>query len=180
MEVSFLGSAEGGPRLDLDHDRFAYAGKFVMTNTGKAVASRASEQVGAASFNRDRTDETVVWIRYITIRADCRGEGIGSWLLAVTSGHLLEDNELVKIAVNNPFAYRASYKAGFVFTGVRTGLAEVVLARPDERSREAYQRGLDFFLEREDLSSDTRSTLENWRVDDPPPVVTAEPSGTTR
>lgn len=174
MEVSFLGSAEGGPRLELDHEQFAYAGKFGMTNTGKAVASEGRELVGAASFNRDRTDETIAWIRYITIRSDRQSEGIGSWLLDVTAEHLLEDSELVKIAVNNPFAYRAAYKAGFGFTGARTGLAEVVLARPYSRSTEAYQCGLDVFRDRGNLSQDTRSALEDWQGDEKPPVLTAE------
>ncbi|MDZ7746067.1 MAG: hypothetical protein U5K28_05970 [Halobacteriales archaeon] len=37
MEFETLGDATGGPKLRLNWRRFSYAGKFVMTNTGKAI-----------------------------------------------------------------------------------------------------------------------------------------------
>jgi len=63
----------------------------------------------------------------------------------------------VKIAVNNPFAYEACYRAGFAFTGETTGIAELVLAwtpgsDADEDS-DSYGDGLDRFRER-DLSEE--------------------------
>ena len=95
VEFAALGGPDGGPALDLDHERFAYAGKFVVTSTGKAVArevdptdgpadSRApgdGEVLAATAFDLDRTDPSVVRIRYVTVRRDRRGDGLGARLL---------------------------------------------------------------------------------------------------
>jgi GNAT superfamily N-acetyltransferase len=135
VDFECLGWPDDGPTLDLDHEHFAYAGKFVMSSTGKAVARDAGEVVAAVAFNADRTDEATCWLRYVTVRADRRGEGIGPRLLAFTRDAVLEGGfEACKIAVNNPYAYDACYRAGFAFTGEDTGIAELVLRWPPAES----------------------------------------------
>lgn len=178
MEFRVLGDPDGGPALDLDHERFAYAGKFVLRDVGKAIARDGESVVAAASFDRDRTDGTVVRIRYVTVRRDSQGDGIGARLLAFLATHLLDDREdvdTVKIAVNNAFAYAAAYKAGFGYTGERTGLAELVLARPDDRSAAAYRAGLEALRDRDSVGDRERAFLS--AVDDEPPQPVTSPDG---
>ncbi|MFW5911406.1 MAG: GNAT family N-acetyltransferase [Halolamina sp.] len=195
MEFALLDWPEAGPTLRLDFREFSYAGKFVMSNTGKAVARDPGESrptpprvdadvdrpepgsahdpferdvVAAAAFNEDRTDPGVLWIRYITTRHDRRGEGIGARLAAFVAERAdARGYRRCRIAVNNPFAYHALYKAGFVYTGRETGLAELVLERPGERDAATYQCGLDTFRDDDDdrdLSDDERAFLA--RLDD--------------
>jgi len=220
MQYELLGWPADGPTLALDYRRFSYAGKFVMSSTGKAIVREAgagdaapaehdadaladrggadtTDVVAAAAFDADRTDETVCRIRYITVRADRRGEGIGPHLAAFVAKRARERGfERARIAVNNPFAYQALYRAGFHFTGDETGVAELVLDRPlgdgdgdgsgdaptaeADRSRERYQAGLDRYRERDsavdepDLSADERAFLDEKRGAGPPSVVDAE------
>jgi GNAT superfamily N-acetyltransferase len=189
MEYAVLGGPEDGPQLRLDHREFSYAGKFVMSNTGKAVAREVprtadseqddtesdSELVAAIAFNEDRTDPATAWLRYVTVRRDRRGEGVGARLARFTAAELRERGyDRVKIAVNNPFAYHALYKAGFGYTGEQTGLAELVLARPGERDAKRYQSGLDVYRERDDLATEEREFL-TAKADDAPPDVVAVP-----
>ena len=168
MEVRLHGDPDRGPRLDLDHEAFAYAGKFKMTGTGKATAEEGGSVVAAASFSRDRTDDSAAWIRYVSVHRDRRGEGVGSRLLDAVADHLLGSLETVRIAVNNPFAYEAAYKAGFGFTGERTGLAELVLERPSDDAESAYRDGLEAFLEATELPASTRAFLVRKREAGPP------------
>ncbi|MXV64045.1 GNAT family N-acetyltransferase [Natronorubrum sp. JWXQ-INN-674] len=184
MNYEILGWPPDGPQLRLDHERFSYAGKFVMTNTGKAVArdearGEASDGepdpsiVAAVAFNEDRTDEGTLWLRYVTVERGRRGDGIGPELLTLVRDRALERGyERLRIAVNNPFAYEALYRAGFDYTGETTGIAELVLehsgsdadGRPD---RERYQAGLDEFRDR-DLSDDEEAFLADRRGREPP------------
>lgn len=160
MEVELLGWPQDGPTLRLDHERFAYAGKFVMSDTGKAVGREDGELLAAASFSPDRTDDDVLRIRYITVRADRQSEGLGPELADfVAEKARMRGYETVKIAVNNPYAYEAMYRAGFEFTGDETGLAELVLARPGDQSDVQYREGLRRFAER-DLDGGVRSFVE--------------------
>ncbi|WP_178916878.1 GNAT family N-acetyltransferase [Natronomonas gomsonensis] len=175
-----LGWPADGPTLRLDYRRFSYAGKFVMSNTGKAVV-RAGEGtdgefddsvVAAVAFNADRTDPETLWIRYVTVREDRRGEGLGPRLCRFVVEQAADRGyERVRIAVNNPFAYEALYRAGFSFTGEETGIAELVLERPAdapaERSTARYQEGIDRYRQR-DLSEDERAFLERKRGEEPP------------
>ena len=82
MERLVLGWPSDGPTLRLDHRRFSYAGKFVMSNTGKAVVrdpGAATDReyddavLAAVAFNEDRTDPATMWLRYVTVRGDRRG-----------------------------------------------------------------------------------------------------------
>jgi GNAT superfamily N-acetyltransferase len=198
MEYELLGWPDDGVRLALDYRAFSYAGKFVVSNTGKVVAldpdadpfdpadssdappPAAVEDavdpgpvVGAVAFNGDRSDADAVWLRYVTVRRDRRGEGVGPRLVAFTTARLRERGyERVRIAVNNPFAYEALYRAGFAFTGEATGVAELVLASPPgDRSRATYQAGFDAFRERATLDGDERAFLDRKRGADPPAVV---------
>ncbi|MFC7141286.1 GNAT family N-acetyltransferase [Halosimplex aquaticum] len=220
MEYVLLGWPADGPTLTLDYREFSYAGKFVMSNTGKALvrdpAERASgaedeanpdepagppvtadgdaadDVVAAAAFNEDRTDSGTCWIRYITVREDRRGDGIGPRLAAFVAERARERGyDRARIAVNNPFAYQALYRAGFRFTGEETGVAELVLDRPlgesgtdsggsaasADRSRETYQAGLDVYRERDDdpeapaLSAEERAFLDEKRGADPPDPI---------
>ncbi|QDX41094.1 GNAT family N-acetyltransferase [Salarchaeum sp. JOR-1] len=150
MEFDVLGWPDDDPTVRLDWTRFAYAGKFVMSNTGKALARDDGDIVGAVSFNADRTDDAVGWLRYVTVREDYRGEGVGPRLCAHATDRLHERYDTVKIAVNNPFAYHALHKAGFGWTGDTTGLAELVLAHPAPADAD-YETGLGRYRER-DLS----------------------------
>ncbi len=96
-----------------------------------------------------------MWLRYVTVHADRRGEGIGPQLARFTTRRIHErDYQRVKIAVNNPYAYQALYRAGFGFTGEETGIAELVLEHPKPNEGQ-YQDGLDVYRGR-DLSPDRR------------------------
>jgi predicted N-acetyltransferase YhbS len=186
MEYAVLGWPPDGPQLRLDHERFSYAGKFVMTNTGKAVARERVDQdddvaetanggretVAAVAFNEDRTDETTLWLRYISVRVDRRGEGIGPRLAAFVTDRASERGyERCRIAVNNAFAYQALYRAGFAFTGAETGVAELLLETSAPRDPETYQAGLDVFRGRDNEPEET-DFLARRAGTDPPSVVT--------
>lgn len=158
MEFELLGTVS----LDLSHERFAYAGKFVMTNTEKVVAREATgtDLVAVAAFSQDYSDPDSVRIRYVTVREDRRGEGIGPQLLAWTAEQLCDRFESVMIAVNNPIAYQACHRAGFVWTGEETGIAELRMRyAPDQTDSEAYQAGLAVFRSRE-LPPEQKQVLE--------------------
>lgn len=171
MEYAVCGWPADGPTLDLDYREFSYAGKFVMSQTGKAVVREAGDIVAAVAFNADRTDSHTLWLRYITVRNDRRGEGLGGRLAAfVAERALSREYDRLRIAVNNSFAYEALYKAGFGYVGRETGLAELVLERPAERSRESYQSGLDVYRER-DLSEQEVAFLEARTDTDPPATL---------
>lgn len=180
MDFQILGWADAEPTLDLDHREFPYAGKFIMTNTGKAVArgdpshnesvtgDTATGIVAAASFSPDRTEADTLWIRYLTVRSDRQGEGFGPQLAEYVCAAALERGfERVRIAVNNPFSYQALYKAGFEFTGGETGMAELILERPGKADRTTYQRGLDVFRDR-DLSASEKRFLSRKQGAPPP------------
>ena len=191
MEFEILGWPDEDVPLDLDHERFAYAGKFVMSRTGKAVVREGDELLGAVAFDADRTDESVCRLRYVTVRADRRGEGIGSRLLAFVRARVVGAGgfETVEIAVNNPFAYDAAYRAGFEYTGRETGIAELVLAwaRPagdrdstsesgadsrghDGESAGGYRAGLERYAARS-LSPPERDFVEDALTRGPPEPV---------
>jgi ribosomal protein S18 acetylase RimI-like enzyme len=206
MEFALLGWPESGPTLRLDYREFAYAGKFVMSNTGKAVIrdpdatdaertttdpSSTSSVTGdstpkppdpdtfdesvlaAVAFNEDRTDPGVCWLRYITVARAHRGEGLGPQLAEFVAGRA-EDRgyRRLRIAVNNPFAYEAMYKAGFVYTGRQTGVAELVLERPGQRDRATYQCGLDEYRQR-DLENPEADFLADHEGSEPPTLIDA-------
>lgn len=190
--LSVLGWPDDSPRLDLDHERFAYAGKFVTGRAGIAVtradatdseegrpADRGEGDVLAAvSFSPDRTDETTLRLRYVTVREDRRGERLGPRLCVFVARRARERGyDRVAIAVNNPFAFVALYRAGFGATGEQTGLAERVLVSPDPTDRDpaAYRAGLSAFAER-DLPAEARAFVERRRAGEPPAVV-AETAG---
>jgi len=167
-----VGWPDGDARLDLDHERFAYAGKFVTGRPGIAVA-REDDVVAAVSFSPDRTDESTLRLRYVTVRDDRRGERLGPRLCRFVVGRARSRGyDRVAIAVNNPFAYVALYRAGFGATGAETGMAERVLAAPDPTDRDpaAYRAGLAAFADR-DLPERARALVAERRDGDPPPVV---------
>ncbi|SNZ03457.1 Acetyltransferase (GNAT) family protein [Natronoarchaeum philippinense] len=209
MEFEVLGWPADGPTLSLDHERFSYAGKFVMSSTGKAVlltdaaaaardgpsASTSEEDdapkltddrrdddsdavLAAVAFNEDRTDPSTLWLRYVSVRADRRGDGLGPQLLGRTVERAIDRGyERVRIAVNNPFAYEAAWKAGFGYTGEQTGIAELVMEhpRPAALARHAaedsvgqYQDGLAEYRERDGLADAERDFLAA-RLDAAPP-----------
>ena len=182
MEWVLLGWSEEGPTLRLDHERFSYAGKFVMSNTGKAIARDHTDPrpdspydtavLAAVAFDADRTDPSTLRCRYITVRRDRRGEGLGPRLLRFVAHRARERGyDRVSIAVNNPYAYEAAYRAGFSFTGETTGLAELVCATPAvDSSQERYQAGLDHYRER-DLTPDETEFLASR--EHPPETVDA-------
>ena len=181
MEYDLLGWPPDGPKLRLDYTRFSYAGKFVMTNTGKAVA-RADDGdiVAAVAFNEDRTDAATLWLRYVTVAHNRRGEGIGPRLCRLVRDRGLERGyERFRIAVNNPFAYEALYRAGFAYTGETTGIAELILEYPtptddtDWTDNERYQAGLAEFRTRE-LSDAEEAFLEARRDSGPPALESRE------
>ena len=236
MEFALLGWPPDGPTLRLNHRRFAYAGKFVMSTTGKAVVRdtgweneaggdeagsdrtdgdetdgdetdgdvtgdterrRESDgrptaepdgtaydtDIGAAvAFNADRTDDRRLRLRYITVRSDLKGEGIGPRLAAFVAARAERQGYTrVAIAVNNPFAYEAMYKAGFEWTGRESGVAELVLERPagaladDGAAPEPYRAGLDRYRDR-DLGDPEASFLAD-RADADPPAPVGDPDG---
>jgi ribosomal protein S18 acetylase RimI-like enzyme len=173
MRFEITGLPPDGPTLELDHREFAYAGKFVMSSTGKSVARDGAEVVGAVAFSGDRSDPDAVRLRYVTVREDRRGEGIGPRLLRFTAEELAATCDRVVIAVNNPMAYQACYRDGFGFTGEETGMAELLLCyRPDDGDGARYAAGLREFRDRE-LPDAHRAVLDRRLGSDPPPVVEA-------
>ena len=173
MKLRILGW-EPGPSIRLDHREFAYAGKFVRPS-GKAIAQAEDATLdlpdpkdGAATgieavvaFDEDRVDEAL-WLRYVSVRSGRRAEGLGARLCAFVCERARERGyDTLRIAVNNPFAFEALYKAGFGFTGRETGLAELVLERPPPaaRSERRYRAGLDRF-EARTLEADERQFIE--------------------
>ena len=170
MEFTLLGWPEDGHRLRLDYEQFAYAGKFVMTSTGKAVIGDDGV-VAAAAFDADRTDPNTLCVRYITVRQDRQGDRLGARLLRFVRERATERGfERMSIGVNNPFSYQAAYRAGFCFSGAESGMAELDLVWPGDRSTERYQAGLDLFRER-DLSAEEESFLAAKADADPPSVL---------
>jgi len=182
MEFRLLGWE--GVAFRLDHREFTYAGKFVVPG-GVAAAvepgyrlpnpreAPAEGVLAAVAFSEDRTDSAVVWLRYVTVRRDRRGEGIGARLAAFTADAAREHGyDRVRIGVNNPYAYEALSKAGFGFTGEETGLAELVLECPSDRSR--YREGLGRFTGR-DITDEEQAFLEQRRERGPPAVVEPVP-----
>ena len=194
MEYAVIATPDDAIGLRLDWERFSYAGKFVMTNTGKAVAvedetlddprwppdpqeAEAEGVVAAVSFNRDRNDPDTAWLRYVTVRGTDRGRGIAPRLCAMTVDWLLAEFDVsrVRIAVNNPYAFDALYKAGFGWTGAKTGLQERVLECPypddgDPASR--YVEGLRSYLDT-DIGEAERAFVESRASRGPPAVVDA-------
>ncbi|MFC7072994.1 GNAT family N-acetyltransferase [Halovenus rubra] len=162
MEYTILGYPPDGPTLKLDYREFAYAGKFVMSNTGKSVVTEDDKILGAIAFNADYNTATTGHLRYVTVRDSHKGQGIGTQLLRFTAAVLETDRfETILIAVNNPLAYRACYKAGFQFTGEETGIAELVLRYDPcgDRDKRTYQDGLAVFESR-DIPPDQQSVLD--------------------
>lgn len=188
VAYAWLGWPEDGPTLRLDHRAFAYAGKFVMSSTGKAVAydpgptgerdlSESASVVAAAAFSADRSDASTLKLRYLTVRDERRGDGLGARLAAFVAVRAGERYDRVAIGVNNPFSYEALYKAGFAWTGGTSGLAELVLARPagagdpGDRAAARYRAGLERFREREDLDEAEVAFIDGRAAADPPAVV---------
>lgn len=173
MAYSLLGWPADDPTLDLDHERFAYAGKFVISSTGKALAREGDATVAAAAFDVDRTDEDCLRIRYVTVREDRRGREIGPRLLrfVVLRAHERGFHD-VAAGVNNPLAYEAFYKAGLAYTGEQTGLAELVCSTAADRDADRYRAGLSAYRER-DLSDPENAFLDAHEDSDPPSVVDA-------
>ncbi|AUX09599.1 GNAT family N-acetyltransferase [Halalkaliarchaeum desulfuricum] len=197
MEFELLGWPASGPTLRLDFRKFSYAGKFVMTTTGKAVirgdAGTEEGAVGepndtalpegvdptafeddvlaAVAFNEDRTDSETLWLRYVTVHTAHRGRGLGPRLLAFVAERAdSRGYDRCRIAVNNPFAYEAAYRAEFAYTGRHTGIAELVLERPASRDTDRYRDGLEQFLDRE-LSPAEREFIDRKLGSDPPETV---------
>ncbi|QLG26819.1 GNAT family N-acetyltransferase [Halorarum halophilum] len=197
MEPRLLGWPTDGPTLRLDYRRYAYAGKFVMSGTGKAVLapdgweheeadrtetdpgdgestdSMESSVLAAVAFDVDRTDSDALRLRYVTVRDDRRGEGLGPRLCTFVCERAAgREFERVRIAVNNPYSYEALYRAGFGFTGETTGIAEVVLERPAvepaARNPEQYRAGLDAVADREDLTDGEVAFAREKRERGPP------------
>ncbi|SMO43064.1 GNAT family N-acetyltransferase [Halorubrum cibi] len=187
-EFAVAGAPGEGATCRLDYRAFAYAGKFVVGDTGKAFlrtvdgsdaapewepAQSVPETVNpdafetdvlaAVSFSPDRTDPACCRLRYVTVHVARRGEELGPDLVRRTVSWLADAGyERVRIAVNNPFAYEALYKCGFAYTGEETGLAELELERPA------------------DAPATTRDDAERYRAglavfrdreDDPPEAV---------
>lgn len=192
MEYAVIATPDDSLGLRLDWERFSYAGKFVMTTTGKAVVvedgvlddpewppgpreAEADGVVAAVSFNCDRNKPDTAWLRYVTVRGGDRGSGIAPRLCAMTVEWLLSEFGVsqVRIAVNNPYAFDALYKAGFGWTGEETGLQERVLEYPSpEPAGSRYASGLRSYLGA-DISDDERAFVESRATRGPPTVVDA-------
>jgi GNAT superfamily N-acetyltransferase len=201
MEYALVCPPDEGTTLRLDYRAFAYAGKFVVGGPGKSVirtpdGSPAAPEwepdeplpetvnpdafdedvIAAVSFSADRTDPSCCRLRYVTVHAARRGEGIGPRLIGETVADLSAAGfERVKIAVNNPFAYEACHKCGFAYTGERTGIAELELARPAGApaavDADRYREGLEAFRETDgELTRTERRFVADRLERGPPPL----------
>lgn len=170
VHVEFRGSPAGGPAVSLDHTEFRYAGKFQMTTTGKALLIDSNSCIAITAFSTDRSCDNRIWLRYVSVHDDYQARGVGPRFLRTTTTTLLDQVKSIRIAVNNPFAYVAAYKAGFVYTGEQTGIAELLLDHPGIRTTESYLAGLEVFRDADHLSSVEQSYLEEKHAGAPPPV----------
>ena len=161
IKFSIEGDIEGGPPIFLHGDKFSYAGKFITKDAGKILARIDEEVVGAISFNKDRNDEDIGWIRYMVVEKDHRGEGIGPELITYAIGVLRENVGLIKVATNNIFAYRALYKSGFAYTGKTTGIAELVLEYPKNQTMQKYIEGVEHLLSVKNLTEEEIEFFSN-------------------
>ncbi|PSQ43969.1 GNAT family N-acetyltransferase [Halobacteriales archaeon SW_7_68_16] len=139
--------------------------------SGKAVTRDDGGIVAAIAFGPDRTDPDRLWLRYVTVRRDRRGEGIGPDLVRFVVDRATDRGyDRVRIAVNNPYAFEALYRAGFGFTGETTGIAELILDRPRPGPEpDRYRAGFAAFVDR-DLSDGERSFVARRRDGTPPTV----------
>lgn len=195
------------PTLQLDFRTFSYAGKFVMSNTGKAVIRRSApidsqpnadlpdgvdpelfedDVLAAVAFNEDRTTPATLWLRYVTVHAGYRGRGLGPRLLGFVAERAERRGyDKCRIAVNNPFAYEAAYRSGFEYTGDCTGLAELVLERGVENHDVDRSSGRDRDryrrgfeqFDRRELTDAERQFLERTLETPTPEPVGASLSG---
>jgi hypothetical protein len=147
---------------------------------GVAESDFVDNILAAIAFSPDRTDRSTLKIRYLTVRDDLRGDGqqLGPRLVVfLTSKAATAGYDRIAIAVNNAFSYHALYKAGFSYTDRETGLAELMLDRPIDKSAVAsqsgYQRGLDVFREREGLSTAETEFLAAYDDAEPPALLPA-------
>ncbi len=185
MDATILGWPPDGPTLRLDYREFSYAGKFVMSTTGKAVlhddesdfdGAPIGEIKAAVAFSADRTDPGTMWLRYLTVRHNAQGNGFGPRLCHyVVEAAAERDYDRARIGVNNPFAFHALYRAGFAYTGDTTGMAELILERPtdrpvSDRSTASYQAGLEEYRAR-DLSPAETTFLTQKQETDPPRLI---------
>lgn len=194
MEFRLLGWPEDDVVVRLDHREYAYAGKFAMSSTGKAVALDPDQSfaiptnpkreyvapVGVVAFSPDRTDSDTLWLRYVTVRRDRRGDGVGTDLCAFAVARAADRGYgRARIAVNNAYSYEALHKAGFAWTGRETGIAELVLERPTTRpatvDADRYGEGLATIADRDDVGPDERAFTRRKRERGPPPVVETPP-----
>lgn len=180
IEYSFCGWPTDRPTLDLSHEQFAYAGKFVIERTGKAIArDQAADTapiVGAVSFNRDRGVANGGRIRYLTVRDGYRGNRIGPRLVQYLCTQVASEYDCLRIAVNNPIAYVALYRAGFGYTGETGGLGEAVLEVPSpDRSPAQYRAGLKQVAD--EALPDRQQTVLERGLDGTPPSVLSPPDG---
>ncbi|WP_096393372.1 GNAT family N-acetyltransferase [Halorubrum trapanicum] len=201
MEYALVCPPDEGETLRLDYRAFAYAGKFVVGAPGKSVIRTPDgrpaapdwepaeplpdtvdpdafdeDVIAAVSFSPDRTDPACCRLRYVTVHAARRGEGIGPRLIGETVADLaVAGFERVKIAVNNPFAYEACHKCGFAYTGERTGIAELELERPAatpaDADPERYREGLAAFRETDGELSRAERRFVAERLERGPPSV---------
>lgn len=163
-----------------------------MSSTGKAVAADEDGEfaefrvpddptreyvapVGAVAFNEDRTDSGALWLRYVTVRRDRRGEGVGPRLCAfVVAGAAERGYDRIRIAVNNAYSYEALHKVGFAWTDRETGIAELVLERPTSEPADAdpgtYREGLATIADRDDVDDAERAFADRKRDRGPPAV----------
>jgi len=196
VEFHVLGWPEDGPRLELDHERFAYAGNFRTGRTGVAVAvpagtdldgadrtldsgdggvSLASDLLAATSFDEDRAATDALRIRYVTVREDRRGEGIGPRLLAFVARRAGDRGfERVRIGVNNPIAYSAAYRARFAFTGEESGMGELVLERPAGERSDRPERSDPAAAPDPAKAPDPSEPLDRSEPSDPPETSPTE------
>jgi hypothetical protein len=151
---------------DFDEDDFVpvlmVADRSPLQNRMALAIAEAFETVDPAIVDEARS---------LADEEEIRGENLAALLAFVAARAADRGFETVRIAVNNPFAYEALYRAGFAFTGEETGIAELVLAYPPPgRSRETYQAGLDLFRAR-GPDADERSFLDRKGGQDPPEVI---------
>ena len=195
MEYRLLGWPEDDVLVRLDHREYAYAGKFAMSSTGKAVALDDGRRfripdepkreyvapVGIVAFSEDRTDPDALWLRYVSVRRERRREGVGPRLCAFVVARAGDRGyERVRIAVNNAYSYEALHKVGFAWTGRETGIAELVLERPAAEPAavdpERYGDGLATIAERADLDDEERAFARRKRERGPPAVDGSDPT----
>lgn len=165
MDVVHASAPGDDPDVELDHGRFPYAGKLTTRDVGLILGRDRGEVVAAASYSIDRTDEDRCVIRYIAVRRDRQGEGLGTELLAATPGILFDRRfDSIKMAARSPYALVAAVRAGFCVIEERAPDGSPFVSYPPTTASGSLESGFTA-LQKLSLTADHREYIADRLTD---------------